>query len=415
MSAPEDPRLGLPSGSSALEDTLCLGRFRMQKQAEEILGEALTDASETTADNPDVLLLDHDRDAEAGVRIHAAYAGQPTDDSTHAERERAKQAHQVDNRKYYEWLESLPPSETEPPVLHVREQRWWFRDADGKPLYSGQTDALWIRGFIGGEVDVLLGDLKGLWGYHDPARINAQIRRYIALIAVDIESMGYESVRSAAAYLNQPVKTMNPPLVSYTREDIEVAIGEMQMHVFQMDQEDAPVTAGPVQCKRCKGALICPEFEAWRGSLPIMQPLDQPPTKSQLKAKLCTMSGEKLAELYPWSKALENFAELINAEVRRRLHTRPESVPGLMLKKNTARERIINVVGVLSGLQKEFGVTAQEFAARCSVTKVACEELARKRTAIVGRALEEKLDDIYAGNVESFTPSSSVVPRKEQI
>lgn len=398
----EDPRLGLPSGSSALQDSLCYGRFNLQKKWDEETQDPLSDADDNAGDIIETSEIDSD--AEAGKRVHLLYAGVECKEASHHERELANLALLTDRSKRQEWLTALVA--TEAPIEELREHRFWLTNMDGAKVYSGQIDAAWILGAKCGPCDILVADLKGLWGQHDPAKTNAQIRRYIALIAACIQDLGYTIVNSAAAYLNQPAITTDPKMVMYDRDAIDAAVFEMEMEVPLILDPDAPRTPGPVQCHRCKASLICPEFNAEPVALAnSIVPINESPApeSKMIGARIALLSDARLESFLPWGKALENAIGMAESEAKRRLKANPDAFGGrYILHPNPPREKITDVKKVYLKLVEEYHIEPNEFTDISTVTKAACEDLVRRKSGLKGQALLEKLKEIYAG---ACTPS----------
>lgn len=388
MSDNKDPRLGLPSGSSALQDSLCPGRWRAQKDFESLAMEEV----ENDPRGDDI-----DSDAAAGRRIHALYAGEVVPEATEQERRRAEQALAVDTKMHNDWA-AFFRYDPDLPIVTVREHRWWLKAEDGKPIYSGQTDMVKIRGKPGDVAHILVADLKGLWGHHDPAAQNMQIRRYIALIAASIQDIGYSEVRSAAAYLNQPAVTMNPQMVQYDGNDIAEAVMQMQLDVAAILDPDAPRTAGPVQCHHCKAKLFCEQYQESISGLPVPMPLNGTPlAKEAIADTVAKLSGERLAAIIPWLPSLDNMVSLAKAEAKRRLRADPKSVPGYRLKKNAPRSKVTDIMELWNRLASKYQITAQEFVSLCSVTRTNVEQVTREKSGLKGKALDAQIKTLLEG------------------
>lgn len=351
-------------------------------------------------DDGDKSETDLEKDAEAGRRIHRLYSGVEDPEATQAERDRAEQGRQIDLKMKQQWL-GFFECEPEAQITELREHRWWLKDESGKDVYSGQSDVAWIRGNFGEDADILVGDLKGLWGEHDPAPINVQIRRYIALIAVNLKDMGFSGVRSAMAYLNQPAVTLNPVPVQFDQPDIAKAIVEMWEDLYAMMDENAERTPGPRQCGKCRGKLICPEFQSEVGVLPVIQesiPIDKvPPEKEEITKSVAALDGPRLARVVEWSAALRNLADAAKAEAKKRLGKDPASVPGWSLKPNSPREKIENLVELWGLLSKRFALKPESFVQACTISKEAVEKILRERTNMKGQALEALQKEILEG------------------
>lgn len=401
----DDPRLGLPSASAALENELCPGRWRLQREFD-----ALSEGVEIEEEQ-DGAHGDLDRDAEAGKRIHRIYAGEPCPEATEAERQRARQAMEVDTRIHEQWASTFDGKPYQP-IVTMREHRWWLKDEAGNPIYSGQTDLVKIRGDAGGPVDILVGDLKGLWGQKDAADLNKQLHHYIALIAASITDLGYTELASAAAYLNQPAVTMKPALVPFDRDDIGALLLEMQIDLAAMMDPDAPRAPGPIQCHRCRAKLICPEFIAAidEPTLPIVD-LRSPlpiPDKETLKAKVELLSGPALAKILPWLPVFDNMVALTKSEAKRRLRADPASVPGWHLKKNSSRSKIVDLQKIWNRLVAQYELSAEEFLKLCSITKENCENIIREKSGLKGQKLDAKVSVVLDGCTMPIKVSDSL-------
>lgn len=392
----QDPRLGLPSASSALENSLCPGRFR--KQQEWALGQDLVemDYQGLPSDSGDEI----DSDAEAGKRVHLLYAGEECPAATEAERLRAEKAHEVDRKKKAEWL-SFFMHEDARPVVEIRERRWWLTDSMGLPIYSGQSDVVWIRGNQGQETDILVGDLKALWGDHDPAALNMQIRHYIALVdeAIRRGELPYSNLRSAAAYLNQPAKTLDPRMVMFDQEDLTRAVVAMNAEVIAIHDPNSPRRPGPAQCKRCLAKLVCEEYLASAEAVAVIKRAENPvPAKKEVENRIKALPADKLVALLPWLKALADMHDIAVSEAKRRLRADPDSVPGYCLHKNPTRSKITDPKMVFDRLSTEFGVSADEFCAASTISATAVEDLIRaKMPSLKGMALAQKVKDLKEG------------------
>lgn len=409
MNEKYDPRMGLPSGSSALECSLCQGRFQAEKLWATITEGQPGDAEdENQSEGPSD---DMDKDAAAGTRIHRLYAGEVVPEASEAEHRRAEQALQIDTRIHETWANFFR-ADPEEQIVITRERRWWMTDDSGHPIYSGQTDLLKIRGHINGQADILIGDLKGLWGYHDDATLNLQIRHYIGLVAFGIKSLGYIGVRSAACYLNQPAKTLSPKLAMFDADDVERTVQEVFLHAMAINDPDASRTAGPIQCHRCRAKLICEEFGNMAMDLPvpILTPAarDQIPTKVAIEQSIVRLTGEKLAELLPWLPALESTVALAKSEAKRRLRLNIASVPGWKLKPNSPRTKVIKLLDVYNRLANLYKVDATDFLGHCSITGENLEGIARKASGLKGKALAERLKEIKDGCTQETKVSDSL-------
>lgn len=405
-----DERAGLPSGSSALYDSLCHGRYQLQKQWDEAFPEPEVEAAEDAGHD------DMDSDAEAGKRIHLLYAGKECPEASQAEIDRAEKARRVDEAMKEQWL-GFFDYEPGGQIVEYREKRWWLTDPVGNQLYSGQTDVVWVRRSKDGIADVLVGDLKGLWGHHDPAPINMQLRRYVALVAVNMENLFGVPVelRSASAYLNQPVKTLKPVLTQFEKADIEKAVQEMNDEIAAITDPNAKRTAGSIQCTHCRAKLICEEYQFAEAQIKgvIAYPLlTGVPAKEDLARSIAALPSDKLARILGWVPALIDACDMAKAEAKRRLKADENAVPGWRLWPNSPRSKIDNINTVYERCETQFSLEEKEFTKLCSITKKALTELVREKSGLKGAALELKVGEIIDGAIRTIpvSPSLEKVP-----
>src|SRR5690348_10763899 len=118
----DQERLGLPSASSALYDSLCYGRHHAQ-----LAWDNVCSANEPAEDEFDDSVPEIDRDIEAGKRIHLLYAGNEIPGAKPAETDRVARAKQIDRTMFEKWMANLG-YEPLAPLKTLRETRWWYYD-----------------------------------------------------------------------------------------------------------------------------------------------------------------------------------------------------------------------------------------------------------------------------------------------
>lgn len=405
----DDPRHGLPSGSNALYDALCHGRWQLQKQWDaQWQGEQEEVSNDTDHSSGE---LDMDNDAAAGRRIHKLYAGLECPEARPAEIERAEQGRQVDKNMLGKWLSTFESLEPLPgPIQEYREKRWWLKDEEGKEVYSGQTDVVWIMGKPGEPAHCLLGDLKGLWGDHDQSPINMQLRRYIALIAANIQELGFSALASAAAYLNQPAVYLVPFLTRFSEDDIAQFSLEMWSDLAAITDPDAERIAGPVQCKHCRAKLICDAYEKEQDNLQVIISPDcnAVPAKSEVLAAIRSLPDSSLSRLLEWLPAFANAIDLAKIVAKDRLKSNPECMPDWRLKPNTPREKIADPLEVFLRLKNKYDMPAEDFICGTQLSKDTCRTWLRVSTGRKGKLLEGDLDALLEGLTAPIAVAASL-------
>jgi hypothetical protein len=228
---------------------------------------------------------------------------------------------------------------------------------------------------------------------------------------VNIQANGYFSeARSASAYLNQPAKTLTPVMTTYDTDGIDTAIMEMQLDLAAMQEADPVRRAGPVQCAKCKGKLICPEFEA---AQPMqMATIDgapgRPLSKETIELHLDRLPGVDLARVLDWVPALDHLCSLAKNEAKKRLREDATSVPGWGIKPNAPRSQVEDLAKVYGRLITEYQITGLEFSTACSITKKNVIQIVRDKSGLKGASLDSKVKEILDGATREIKVSNSL-------
>jgi hypothetical protein len=226
-----DERRGHTSASNAAADRLCPGRHNANKGLEE------TESAE----------------ASQGTLIHDVFAGLKEESVLDADSHKTlKRAQEIESIILGNWLCGI---EVKGLAECHREKRLW----NYVETHSGQADAFWLVDAEGGK-HALLEDLKSLYGDHQDADENEQLRDLAALIYSNY------GVQSVTAFINQPRvawKVEDVKMVKYGEKDLMRAYREMNERVLASNEPNAKRIVGPKQCKYCKaaGTARCPESQ----------------------------------------------------------------------------------------------------------------------------------------------------------
>jgi len=231
MNTQTDERRGHTSASNAAADRLCPGRHNAQKGLEE------TESAE----------------ASQGTLIHDVFAGLKEEIVLDADSAKTlRRAQEIESIILGNWLCGI---DVKGPAECHREKRLWNYVEN----HSGQADAFWLVEAEGGK-HALLEDLKSLYGEHQDADENEQLRDLAALIYCTY------GVQSVTAFINQPRvawKIEDVKLVRYSEKDLMRAYREMNERVLASNEPNAKRIVGPKQCQHCKaaGTAKCPESQ----------------------------------------------------------------------------------------------------------------------------------------------------------
>ena len=226
-----DERRGYTSASNAAADRLCPGRHNANKGLEE----------------------SEKKDATTGTQGHLVFSGLASEDILDSDmRKTIKRAQEIESIILGNWLCGI---EVKGLAECNREKRLW----NYVETHSGQADAFWLVDAEGGK-HALLEDLKSLYGEHQDADENEQLRDLAALIYCTY------GVQSVTAFINQPRvawKIEDVKLVRYSEKDLMRAYREMNERVLASNEPNAKRIVGPKQCQHCKaaGTARCPESQ----------------------------------------------------------------------------------------------------------------------------------------------------------
>lgn len=385
VAAPEDPRMGLPSASSAREDYLCPGRYRAQQEWG---------------------VADDSSAAEAGTRMHKLYAGDQSIEATSFERNRVEYARVIDEamqRKWRDWLEESGRVK-DASGLHICDPTYHFRwkwNVGGQMMFSGETDRVVIAEELRPEfrTHVLLTDFKSLFGEHDPADINFQIRRYVGLMGLETPS-----VMTVTAYINQPSMKGLPAATLFERGHIVQAMEELRVSVLKMLHPKAPRIPGNIQCTHCKAKLSCPEYQKVMKTTDVLVRGDngEPATTAQMAGRLTVISNEHLEKILPWVQALESFRGLAWKEAKERLKAKKDAFGYRWFLEPNDRDEITDLSLVLANLTDGLkGLTVKEFLGACSLSKEKLANLIRSHTNLKGKGLNDAVQEACAGAIKT--------------
>lgn len=349
-----DPRLGCTSASNAPADALCAGRHQAQSGIPE----------STTADS------------DFGTAIHDALK---TDDPSKL---------QSDQLSIYEGCVEIREKlimekfgMDAPIAKRIKEQRFWWTSGDGKLRHSGQVDLLVFHGEEG-----LLIDYKALPGEVEGAAQNEQLRDQVALTA------GANKLTEIDVAIVQPLVTYSPQLCRYDRVSIERSQVEMGLRVAASNDPNAKRTAGTLQCKFCRARFTCKEYAAFTA-------LSAPSSMSSLTVPVHDWTPEQRALFCERLPMAVKWLEECKHQIKAMLKERPESVPGWRLEKGDTRRSITNPAE-LHARFLALGGTTDQFMQCVEIGKGKLEAQIRAVTALKGKGLKTKMEEIQVGIVE---------------
>jgi hypothetical protein len=266
--------------------------------------------------------------------------------------------------------------------VRVKERRFWWKSSDGKIQHSGQVDLL----VTGKPATGLLIEYKTLPGDVAGAATNQQLRDQVAMVA---GSMGLQEIDVAVV---QPLVTYNPDLCRYDRMAIVRAQNEMAQRVRNSNNPLAPRVAGPVQCKFCKARFTCKEYHAWVS-------VSAPASMSSLTIPVSEWTPSQRALFCERMPTAMKWLEECKHQLKELLKADPNAVPGWKVGTGRRLSTIINPTELHNRFLAAGGSTDQ-FMQCVEIAKGKFETQLRAVTALKGKALNAKKEEILAGIIE---------------
>ena len=352
------------SASSAQADALCAGRHEAQKNI------------------PD----EKSEDAAHGTGIHNALAMQDPKGLSTDQEETYDACNAIEQKLVAQlipdWIAGMQP---------IRERRYWISWADGLK-HSGQVDCVYRKGTL-----AVIFEYKTLPGSQVESSKNMQLRDQVCLFEQNNPLLTH-----VAAVVIQPLVTHSPEICVYSKEDIARAREEMYRRVAASNQKDAKRVAGELQCKFCKAKSKCEEYSAFaREAVAPFIPLT---------GAIATWTPEMRAFFMDRAPIAQKWLDDCKAEMKKLLKADPEAIPGYMLKDGNTRSTIVNAQSVFDRFSKSGG-TLEQFMQCISVGKDDLKTALKEATKLKGKKLDEALDGVIAGNVETTQNEPSIVKK----
>jgi len=358
-----DERKNRPSASEFERLALCPGSYALCKQA--------PPPEET-------------EDAASGTKIHAYLAGEILREKLTEEEDHTAERCASKLRELEEQLE-IPDD-----APRLIEQRYWFG-----ALFSGKADVVRMWTNKAGDRCALIADYKTGRNDTTTAEGNIQLR---ALLSAFVENELCNRIYTA---IIAPWQTTELSVCEYRDTDIDKAILECTKIINECEKENAPLNPSEKACKYCRAKAICPALQSESTSaLDVLSANGKPLTRESFALVAQSLSADNLLQLMEGDSLREMANAAIRGEIRRRvLIGDPEVCQHWRITEGQEREKIVDVNKVFSKLQA-MGVSANAFAAACTVTKKALTDLVKAEIGGKGKALKETIADITEGAVE---------------
>lgn len=331
--------------------------------------------------------------AESGTRIHAIWAGEGAVNATPEELDKAEMLFDQEREIATAYFGEKEAFET----VRFTEKRLWHEFGHrlgtvGTLRTSGRFDIVRLH-TASGKAAILDG--KTGWLDVTPNPSNLQLRRLASLLYIDCGP-----VEIAVAILKPYGKPPQPCV--YDADDLERAVAEMEQHVSVSHDPGSPRIPGPDQCRYCRAQHTCPERLAW---LSAALPAVSPPLP-MVSAKDWTPAQRSL--FLEREKQARDWLEERKDEIKALLTTDPNAAPGYGLKEGRTTETINDPQEVFQRFARNLSGTTEQFMSAVKVLKGGLKDAVRAATQHKGKQLEQDLDALLDGCVESKTSAPTI-------
>ena len=269
-----------------------------------------------------------------------------------------------------------------------------------KFIFTGQFDRLYVCGPHG-----LLIDFKALHGKHASALENPQLMGLGVLVA------RRHKLTSLRVALVQPWKG-KPTTADY--DDPTLARAQVQLLDWLLREQSASPDdrfAGE-HCTYCKARFTCQTFQSANiEALDVIQPETiAGDSKHQASVIFARMAELSIPQLVHIQKNVRQMMGVFLASHAAVFKQRVEAgeIPGFALKEKSGRRKIVSV-GTAYERAALHGVTAEAFAAKCSLSLKGLNECLKDATKAKGKALEAIADEVLHGICDTGKPTFEVV------
>jgi len=269
-----------------------------------------------------------------------------------------------------------------------------------KFVFTGQLDRLYVCGPHG-----ILFDFKALFGKHAGALENPQLMGLGVLVAKR------HKLTSLRVALVQPWKG-KPTVADYSPAGLAMAEAWLYS-VLEKEREAEPEDRRVGDhCKYCRARFNCDTYISHNiNSLDVVQaetlPADSKARFAEMSFRFEQMSPEKMKrvaeDVIP---LMGGFIASFNAVYKKRVGD--GEIPGRALREKSGRRKIADV-GTAYERAAAHGVTAEAFAAKCSLSLKGLNEALKDATKAKGKALEAIADEVLHGICDTGKPTFEVV------
>ena len=391
MSAPQDPRRGVPSASAIGRIEACPASHQMALLAGDNSGKW----------------------SKYGDAIHEALA---TGDASKLDAAQLETFEMCNEQ--LEWMLSEWAGDDEIMAIHRDSKRLGLTTIGGVVEVTDETTAKLVNTALADVIALkfskadqalhfFIADHKTLRGEVPEAADNPQLRNLAVLVAKRFRCV------AGRVCIIQPWAG-KPTLADY--DDILLRhAGEWLNQVLTRERHATPDDrkAG-VHCHYCPANSNCSTFRQLATSpveaMTRFLPTDDKTARAALFARAMELDADTLAGFVKHLRLVGWWSAAIEGAAKKRAESDVEFQRFYRLKPGSPREKIIDVQAVFTR-SCELGVAPANFSAACSITKTELKGLIAGATGLKGKALETKMAEVLQGATES----KETAPQLEEV
>ncbi len=228
-----------------------------------------------------------------------------------------------------------------------------------------------------------------------PAAANYQLRVYAIATAEEW------NVDNVVVAITQPrlEYARRITMAAYTREDIAAASVELGSIREASSNPDAPLTAGPEQCRYCRARHLCPEYQKVIATGLEIVPLDGPPMTAtarlaHIERTLGGCTDQQLDKVLLACQFAGFISDPARDEARRRKQADPEALPEWTLGKPQELRKIADTRRAVQLLSLRGDLTRDEILDCCSPKIGELETKLREKTGWPWKQAKECIESV---------------------
>ena len=391
MSAPQDPRRGVPSASAIGRIEACPASHQMALLAGDNSGKW----------------------SKYGDAIHEALA---TGDASKLDAAQFETFEMCNEQ--LEWMLSEWAGDDEIMAIHRDSKRLGLTTIGGVVEVTDETTAKLVNTALADVIALkfskadqalhfFIADHKTLRGEVPEAADNPQLRNLAVLVAKRFRCV------AGRVCIIQPWAG-KPTLADFDQTSL-VRATEWLHHILEVESNATPDDrkAG-THCHYCPANSNCSTFRQLATSpveaMTRFLPTDDKTARAALFARAMELDADTLAGFVKHLRLVGWWSAAIEGAAKKRAESDVEFQRFYRLKPGSPREKIIDVQAVFTR-SCELGVAPANFSAACSITKTELKGLIAGATGLKGKALETKMAEVLQGATES----KETAPQLEEV